>query len=66
MTPFVIHQSLPLDFVEKNFYLIVMFDTYIFTKCKLTKKKIVQNVFEYRLNIRTNCFATASAKEWRH
>lgn len=39
MTPFVIHQSLPLDFVEKNFYLIVMFDTYIFTKCKLTKKR---------------------------
>lgn len=43
LTPFVIHQSLLLDFAEENFYLTVIFDTYIFTKCKLTKNKLVQN-----------------------
>lgn len=54
MTPFVIHQSLLLDFVEKELYLTVLFVTYVFTKCKLTKKEEVQNVLAYPLRICTN------------
>lgn len=64
MAPFVIHQSLLLDFVEKELlsYRLVCY-IYLYENVNCQKREEVQNVFENRLRICTMFLATAIPNE---